>query len=186
MPSDTPSCDMFYSIPTTRVQRTTSLGIGDRDTAIPSSKTASNLAVSSLASSWATSVLRSDFDYKPARGGVYSFGGRHEETNKRSVHRHIGSQPGPGTYELRSLVGTDALKYSFHAKLPGTGNDAKRSSHSIEIQPGASAPGPGTFLPPPTITPKGEQFLSTYQNSRATLFSSPRSSRFEELRTRVS
>lgn len=47
-------------------------------------------------------------------------------------------------------------------------------------------PGPGTYQPIPSISPKGHQFFSRFESSGATLFNPPCSARFKEFSMRLS
>jgi len=116
---------------------------------------------------------------------MFSFGICRDAYAKVYIKAHPvrdGSLPGPGTYEVRETPGKDALKYSLR---PRTSNPSKclNSLKLIAELTYKGQPGPGTYEVLPGISPRGNQFYSKYESSRAAQFNPPHSQRFMDLRT---
>ena len=104
-----PSCDSYYNLPTTRLQRATNFGYGGRlDVARRNASPPPN-----------TYALPSDFDKGQKKGHVFSFGISREAYAKVYMKAHPApdpNKPGPGTYEVRKKPGTESVKFSFRPR----------------------------------------------------------------------
>jgi len=128
--------------------------------------------------------LPSDFENIRTKGKVFSFGISREAYHKVYAKEQPPadlSLPGPGAYDVREVPGRDAKKTSFR---PKTTNPSIFSimQFSIVFLMFPKTPGPGSYDLLPGISPKGQQFLSKFESSRAAAFNPPHSKRFAEIR----
>lgn len=77
--------------------------------------------------------------------------------------------PGPGTYNIPERCGKEGFHYTLKPRL---------SSSTLKYS--ALNPGPGTYEPPHSINKTGNYFNSKFGNSRASVFSPARSTRFSD------
>ncbi len=115
------------------------------------------------------------FDKTVKKGHVFTFGICRDAYKKvfiKAAPPADPAVPGPGTYNVRETPGKDAIKFTMRPKTP-TAGEAPRN---------VKTPGPGTYDALAGITPKGTQFFSRFQSSRACLFHPPRSRRFNDIR----
>lgn len=81
--------------------------------------------------------------------------------------------PGPGTYSYTNMaIGTDALKFTLKSRV-------KNLRGPEEMAKQQEIPGPGHYKSI-GIDPQGKYCVSTIPNSRASVWSPPKSKRFQE------
>lgn len=160
-------CEALYDLPSGRMKRTTSFGIGTRfifkhreQSPPPNSYN-----------------LPSVFDLSKGKGQVYSLGIAREAYAKVYIKAHPAkdpSIPGPGAYETRNKPGKDANKFTFRP----------RTTLVMDLV-SIKTPGPGTYQHLQAVNSKGNQFLSNIGSSGATTFNPPSSTRFKEVGVRL-
>jgi len=150
----------FYDLPDVRATRTAGFGYGHKS---DFTKNVPNNPPPN------TYEIKSAFEAPKKKG--YSFG-LSRELMLITGAQFIGekSSPGPAAYDTRELNKT-MHSYSFR---PRTTIESLTSPKYV--------PGPGTYVPAPSLNDRGRYLNSKFKNSCATLFSPPRSKRFEELK----
>ncbi len=102
-------CDAFYNLPSTRSRRGTSFGYGGRG----------DLAQRNCSPPPTAYSMRSEFAKGGRKANVFTFGIAREAYAKVYLKTSPPTDPalpGPGTYELKSPAGRDALKYTMRPK----------------------------------------------------------------------
>lgn len=102
-------CEKFYDLPTTKLQRTTSFGVGQRV----------QLSVRQESPPPNRYNLPSDFENLKQKGKVFSFGICRDAYSKVYIKAHPvvdKSIPGPGSYEVREVPGKEGRKCCFRPK----------------------------------------------------------------------
>lgn len=154
-------CEKYYDPPSTKSTRSTSFGYGSRTRFDKRDKSPCP----------GRYELQSDFDSATKKGKVYTFGTCREAYKKVYIKAHPVKDldiPGPGTYDVRASPGKEAKKYTMRPRTAGN-------------RDGTKTPGPGTYNMIQGTSAKGNQFLSNFSSSRASVFNPRRSSRFLEI-----
>eukprot|EP00826_Nyctotherus_ovalis_P044615 TRINITY_DN4829_c0_g1_i10.p1 TRINITY_DN4829_c0_g1~~TRINITY_DN4829_c0_g1_i10.p1 ORF type:complete len:258 (-),score=5.14 TRINITY_DN4829_c0_g1_i10:253-1026(-) len=142
----------FYQIPSTTMSRTTSLGIGNRDSLFRINQTPGP----------GSYALPSVFD-KDANKGIH-FGISRDAYDKAYLETNpplSKGGPGPGSYQVTKSLAQPGSGYTLRPKV----KDASAFTTAKYV------PGPGQYQIPSTIDPIGKLFQSKYKSSKATTFS---------------
>ena len=157
----------FYDLPSTKSIRTTTFGYGDRNPFKCRNFSPPPGHYKSL----------SVFDKDQKKGKVYTFGICRDAYSKVLIQPSQGVDPivpGPGSYDVRTVVGKDARKSALGPRT------LLRDGPPRNIR----TPGPGAYETLSGTTPKGTQFLSRFESSRASNFHPPHSKRFRDIRNK--
>ena len=152
--------DTFYTLPSTRMNRTTAFGYGHKSDFTKNKNNTTEFV-----------SIKRDFDKGNQRGLKYSFGlGRDSFTKAycpgyKNIDKNV---PGPGKYNVIKELGADAPKYSLHAKC---GERGWTNQHMRN-------PAPGTYQPIIRINSEGRYPLSTISNIKVSNFGLSHSDRW--------
>jgi len=158
--------DKFYSLPSVKMNRTSSFGYGTKYDFTKSK----NLKTEFVS-------IKRDFDVGNLRGLKFSFGIGRDAYRKafcpgyKNIDRSI---PGPGKYKIMKELGSDAPKYTMRPLVGGRGMSHKN----------IFAPGPGAYQPIVKINDKGRYPLSTISNIKVSDFGISNSNRFDNYKSK--
>jgi len=144
--------DTFYSLPSMRMNRTAGFGYGHKSD-FTKSKNSKTEFIS----------IKRDFDKGNQRGLKYSFGLGRDSFAKaycpgyKNVDKNV---PGPGKYNIIKEFGSDAPKFSLHAKCGEKGWTNKNMN----------TPAPGAYQPVVRINSEGKYPVSNISNVKVSNF----------------
>ena len=141
--------DSFYTLPSMKMNRSAGFGYWHKSD-FTKNKNSNTEFIS----------IKRDFDVGNQRGLKFSFGlGRDSFTKAYCPgYKNIDkSVPGPAKYNVIKELGSDAPKYTLHAKCGEKGWTNKNMNN----------PAPGTYAPIVKINPQGKYPLSTISNIKS-------------------
>jgi hypothetical protein len=158
--------DKFYDLPSTRMNRTTTLGFGTKYDFTKINKGTEFL------------YLKRDSDKGNYIGPQYSFGLSREKF-KRVVCPGINiidlNIPGPGKYNIRKKIGENTPKYSIGEKLK-LFSFLNKNNHN---------PGPANYSPKTNLNKEGKYILSRLRNIKSSSFGLDKEKRFVKTNNNV-
>ena len=159
--------DTFYTLPSVRMNRIASFGYGNK----------SDFTKSTNIKTEFVNVKR-DFDVGNQRGLKYSFGLGRDAFKKAFCPGYKNDDnniPGPSKYNVRKELGSDAPKYSMHAKCGTRGWTNKYMN----------TPAPGTYQPVVKINDKGKYPVSNISNIKVSNFGISHTNRWSDYKSKT-
>jgi len=158
--------DIFYTLPSVRMNRTAGFGFGKKSDFTKRSNSHTEFV-----------HIKRDFDEGNQRGVKYSFGLGRDHFTKQIVpgYRNIDKNvPGPGLYKVRKDFGSDALKFSMY-EICGTRGWTNKNMNN---------PAPGTYKPVVEINPKGKYPVSNISNMLVSNFGLSNTNRWSNYKSK--
>ena len=158
--------DKFYTLPSTRMNRTAGFGYGKKYDFTKSTNIRTEFV-----------NFKRDFDIGNQRGLKYSFGLGRDAFRKAFCPGYQNEDkniPGPAKYKVTKELGADAPKYSMHARCGEGGWTNKKMM----------TPAPGTYQPVVKINDKGKYPVSNISNIKVYNFGLSRSNRWSTYKSK--